>query len=707
MKTLRQRIEGLLYRDLELRADSIIDADERLVRVVASTEFAVLRQSFFAAPWFETLGHKRAEVDLDRLKKGAPVLYNHDRFDRANRIGVVEEAKLNSKDKRIEATIRISKRADVDDIWTDIRDGILKNISVGYTVNERVLTREGKGEPDEFRITSWSPAEISLVAVGADPNAQVGRDLGDDLCYRVFNLEPELNERRLNEMFTFDKDGNPIGNTPETRAAILAGTATRQDGTPYVPTDEVRAALTAQANPPVVTPAPAAAPATVTPIDDAATRDAGILEGRKAERQRVADINALFAPFNGVHDAVRTAAIEGDTDIEATRALLLDALGANSAPAGGDVRVELSDDATDKFIRAANLSIAVRGGFATPEERTEVVQTGFRGFTLYDLARRALEMSGQNADRFGKLELVGRAFTTSDFPLLLADAANKSMLRGWDEAEETWARWMNTGSLSDFKVGNLVNLSSFENLTQINENGEYTFGAFQEEGQTIQLATYGKMFGISRQAVINDDLNAFTRIPSAMGRAASRTVGDIAYGVLTANGIIGDGVALFDAAHNNLNESGAGGTPLTQDAAGVAALSAMDVAMGTQTDVSGNATALNIEPSFLIVPRVLKRIAVSLMSDTTAPGQANPGISNQVANLAEVVAEARLDANSATRYYLAAKGDTIQVAFLDGNQSPTLEQQAGWSIDGTEYKVRIDAAAAAEDYRGLQQDDGA
>ena len=703
MKTLRQRIEGLLYRDLELRADSIISEDERLVRVVASTEYPVLRRSFFSAPWYETLGHKRAEVDLDRLKRGAPVLYNHDTFDRSNRIGVVEEAKLNSKDKRIEATIRISKRSDVDDIWTDIRDGILKNISVGYQVNERVLTREGKGEPDEFRITSWSPAEISLVAVGADPNAQVGRNLGDDLCYRVFDLEPK---RSNNEMFKYDASGNPLGDSPETRAAILAGTATRQDGSPYVPTDEVRAALTAlNATPPVVTPAPAAV--NVTPIDEKAVREAGILEGRKAEQTRVAEINALFVPFNGDHDAVRSAAITNGTDVEATRGLLLDALGAGSSPAGGDARIELGDDATDKFIRAANLSIAVRAGFATPEERTEVGTTGFRGFTLYDLARRALEMSGQNADRFGKLELVGRAFTTSDFPLLLADAANKSMLRGWDEAEETWNRWMNTGSLSDFKVGNLVNLSSFENLSQINENGEYTFGAFQEEGQTIQLATYGKMFGISRQAVINDDLNAFTRIPSAMGRAASRTVGDIAYGVLTANAAIGDGLALFIAAHNNLNESGAGGTPLTQDAAGVAALSAMDVAMGTQTDVSGNATALNIEPAFLIVPRVLKRIAVSLMSDTTAPGQANPGVSNQVAGLAEVVAEARLDADSATRYYLAARGDTIQVAFLDGNQAPVLEQQAGWSIDGTEYKVRIDAAAAAEDFRGLQRDDGA
>jgi len=704
MKTLKQRIEGMLFREMEFRADGIVDEQERIIKVVASTETPVMRRSFFSSPWLETLGHKRGEVDLDRLKKGAPVLYNHNMFSRADRIGVVESAKLNSKERRIEATIRISKRDDVDDIWTDVRDGILKNISVGYTVNERVLTREGKGEPDEFRITSWSPGEISLVPLGADLNAQVGARLGDAMEYRIFDIE---NERSNTDMkFRYDALGNPIPDTPEARAAILAGTATRSDGSPYAPTDEVRAAIQAQDKP-----APAATPAPGTVVDlDAersAARDEGVTEGRKAEQTRVADINALFAQFPD-QDAIRSAAITDGTDVEATRALLLDALGKDSGPVGGDAqRIEAGDDATDKFIRAGNLAIAVRAGFATDDERIEVGKTGFRGFTLYDLARRSLELSGQNADRFGKLELVGRAFTTSDFPLLLQDAANKSMLRGWDEAEETWAQWMNSGSLADFKIGNLVNLSSFEALTLVNEDGEYTYGSFQDEGQTIQLATYGKLFAISRQSIINDDLNAFTRIPSAMGRAASRTVGDIAYGALTANAALSDGIVLFHASHNNLNESGAGGTPLSNDAAGVAALAAMDVAMGTQTDASASATALNINPSFLVVPRVLKRIAVSLMANTSEPGQANPGIANSVAGLASVVSDARLDADSATRYYLAARGDTLQVAFLDGNQAPMLEQQAGWAIDGTEYKVRIDVAAAAEDFRGLQRDDGA
>ena len=208
LRKLKQRIEGTLFREMEFRADGIVDEGERVIKVVASTETPVLRRSFFAAPWLETLGHKRGEVNLDRLKKGAPVLYNHNMHSRADRIGVVETATLNSKERRIEATIRLSKRDDVDDIWTDVRDGILKNISVGYSIDERTLTREGKGEPDEFRITSWSPGEISLVPLGADINAQVGARLGDAMEYRIFDIETK---RSNNEMFTYDTDGNPIG----------------------------------------------------------------------------------------------------------------------------------------------------------------------------------------------------------------------------------------------------------------------------------------------------------------------------------------------------------------------------------------------------------------------------------------------------------------------------------------------------------------
>ncbi len=690
-RELRQRVEGTLYRNIDLRKHGVIDVENRTVHISISSETAVLRQTFFSEPWLETLGHKRGEVNLDRLKNGATLHYNHSR-DRADRLGVVESATI--VDKRIEVDVRFSKNKRVNDVWDDVRDGILRNVSVGYRINERKLMREGAtGGPDEFRITSWTPMEVSFVDIPADPTVGVGRDDAGNLAYRIVNLETEGN------IMKFDTNGNPVPETDADRAAIAAGTATREDGSPY------KAPVAAAPQP--------AQPVRASVIELDTARDEGKAEGRREENTRRQDITALFTPFGDDHNDVRDDAIKDNRSVAETRSLLLTAIGAESTPAAGEAtRIEAGEVGLDNFKRDAILSIAVRSGFASDEERATELKTGLRGYTLFELARRSLELSGVDTGRMDKMALVGRAFTTSDFPLILADAANKSMLKGFSEAPETWQTWAQTGNLSDFKLGRRVNLSSFNDLELVNEDGEYKYGSFSEQGETIQLATYGKLFAISRQSIINDDLGAFTRIPGAMGRAASRVVGDLAYGALTSNPLMGDGQVLFIGSttlHKNLNLSGAGGTPLTANAAGIAAIAAMRNGMALQSDASGSATGLNIRPSFMLVPVVLEDVARSLMTDTTEPGQANPGVRNTVRGLAEVISDPRLDADSATRYYLAAgqQFDTIEVAFLDGNQSPVLEQQAGWSIDGTEYKVRIDVAAAPMEFRTWQRDDGA
>ena len=677
----RQRIEGVLYREVPLSREAIVDEEERTVRISFSSELPVLRASWFEDPWLETLGHKDGEMNLSRLENGATVHYNHSR-KREDRIGVVESASV--RKGRGEALVRLSRNARVDDVWDDIKDGLLRNVSVGYSIDERKLVRDGSsGEPDEYRVTRWTPMEISFVDIPADHTVGVGRDAPDSLafrapgvpaageCYRVVNLEPSKEETTVDNT----RDVTPADDGKK----VDEGTRTAEQ---VVDLDKVR--------------------------KDAAA------DGRRMEAERRTEIRSLFEDFKvqlgEEFEAERDACIDdAECNVEDARKRLLKALGKGSGPIGSDARVEAGEAEEDKFSRGAGLAIAVRAGISlSDKERQEAMTAGLRGFTLLEFARKYLEFNGENTARLGKLDLVGRAFTTSDFPLLLQDASNKMMLKGYDEAPETWRVWAQTGSLSDFKVGNRLNLSSFDDLELVNEAGEFKYGTFTEEGETIQLATYGKLFSISRQAIINDDLSAFTRIPQRMGRSASRVVGDLAYGAITSNPTMGDGVALFNAAHNNLNESGAGGTPLTADAAGVAALAAMDVAMGLQTDISGNATALNIRPAYLLVPRVLERIATQLMSDTTAPGQANPGVTNTVRGLAEVVSDPRLDADSATRYYLAAgqSYDTVEVAFLDGVEAPMLEQQQGWTVDGTEFKVRIDVGVAPTAWRTWQRDDG-
>ncbi|MEL0625302.1 Mu-like prophage major head subunit gpT family protein, partial [Marinomonas arenicola] len=73
-----------------------------------------------------------------------------------------------------------------------------------------------------------------------------------------------------------------------------------------------------------------------------------------------------------------------------------------------------------------------------------------------------------------------------------------------------------------------------------------------DNAEQIQLATYGRLFSISRQTIINDDLQAFTKLPMKMGRAAIRTVGDLVYALLMSNPNMKDGKSLFHADHNNI-----------------------------------------------------------------------------------------------------------------------------------------------------------
>jgi len=95
---------------------------------------------------------------------------------------------------------------------------------------------------------------------------------------------------------------------------------------------------------------------------------------------------------------------------------------------------------------------------------------------------------------------------------------------------------------------------------------------------------------------------------------------------------------------------------------------------------------------------------MQVLRSTSVPGgESNSGIMNPVANMGEMVVESRLDQSNPDQWFVAAEqgADTIEVAYLDGQDTPYLEQQEGWSVDGVSFKVRIDAGVAPLDYRGL------
>ena len=326
---------------------------------------------------------------------------------------------------------------------------------------------------------------------------------------------------------------------------------------------------------------------------------------------------------------------------------------------------------------------------------------------MIDIARACLERNGILKRGMSQMDIIGEAMVmraihgVADFPNLLANVANSSIQMAYEEAEETWRLWARVGNLSDFKLTDRPNLSAFEDLPVVLDKADYTEGSFSDLKESMQLATYGRIFKLTRQAMINDNLDGLGRIPASMARAAARTVGTLAYNVLINNAAMNqDAEAVFSAAHTNDNDDpGSVGVTNAQIATG-------KLAMSKQTDPSGNAT-LGIKPSFLLLPTSMAdngRVVMNAEYEPgTAPGNLQP---NPHKGLMQVVEEHRLEAETDKPWFMVASkaaAETVEVAFLDGQDSPTLEQDDPFTYDGVTFKVRIDAAAQAIDFRGMQR----
>ena len=156
------------------------------------------------------------------------------------------------------------------------------------------------------------------------------------------------------------------------------------------------------------------------------------------------------------------------------------------------------------------------------------------------------------------MAIAERAFmATSDLPIILSNVANKSLRTAYEAAPRTFTTWARRTTAPDFKTINRIFMSDAPKLEKVTENGEFKRGVVSEGQETYQLATVGKVIGLTRQAIVNDDMSAFTRIPAMFATAAANYESDIVYAILTANAALADGSALFHAAnHANLTSTG-------------------------------------------------------------------------------------------------------------------------------------------------------
>ena len=436
-----------------------------------------------------------------------------------------------------------------------------------------------------------------------------------------------------------------------------------------------------------------------------ARAQAAVEADRQAEAQRREAVRAVFAPFASrqrVAELQQQIMDDRTVTVEAAQSQLLAHLGQGSEPVQG-AHISAGRDERDGFREGVEAFLRHRAGDRSEAVAQAMQGNEFRGLTLREIARASLTRANVSASGRA-MDVVGMALThtSSDFPRILENIANNQLLRGFNEVVEAFPQYTHQGELSDFKPSARSGLGPFQSLEKIGEGGEYQYGTVGDRGEPIQLVTFGKLFGLSRQLIINDDLGALMDAPRKVGQAARRTIGIEVVRHLTSNPVMRDGEQLFSAAHNNL---------LSGAAITTASVDAMRAKMATQK-LADDGDIIPVQLARLVTPSALGGRARSVANSEFEVGATNTNSRavNYVRGSFEVVEEPRLDAVSAAAWYGfadPAQFDCIEVAYLDGVSEPYVEQKEGWTRDGIELKGRIDFAVKALESITMARNPGA
>ena len=417
-------------------------------------------------------------------------------------------------------------------------------------------------------------------------------------------------------------------------------------------------------------------------VNAEAERQAAVAE----ERARVREIGTMCRQF-GVDDVPY---INDGMSVEAVRAAILDKLAQERKAQPVTVQI----DEMDKFRAAATDGLAMRAGMAV--ENSAPGAEEFRGKRMMRLAAECVERElGKSTHAMDDETIVREALTgTGAFPGILSNVAHKSMAQAYQSAPTTYQLWTAQGSNSDFKDATRYRLSEADTLEKMNESGEFQAGGVTEGAAKTSIATYGRMFSLTRQAIINDDMGALQQLPAIYGAAARRMINKMVYKMLQSNPKV-EGAQLFHADHKNL---------CAEDIS-IEGLAKMKAAMAKQKNIKG-AEYLNIQPAFLICPVELEVQAAQLISSVVDPTKAN-ATPNPFANKMTVISEPELE--DAKAFYLAAAAGiapTIEVTSLNGNLTPTMERAEQFDTLGIKWRIYMDVGVNLLDYRGIQKSTG-
>jgi hypothetical protein len=489
----------------------------------------------------------------------------------------------------------------------------------------------------EFRATSWEIHEVSVVPVGADPGATIQASDSERHPCRVNFMGETIMRRKkcakCGEKFAADFEGTEC---PNEECGIDLAEAARE-------------------------------------------RDELARAGRIHELAAHFEAGEVWAQRHiGAGSSIEEAAADGRR-LAAARAPHID----------GNVTFGVDYDSPGARVESMAEALAARaqGKEPTPQGHR------YFGETLVGCAfemLRALGHAGGLDPRRHAGRIVELAHTTTDFPLLLGNVLNKMFLPAYELAQPTYRMIGARKTFNDFRPHRFVRRGDFPIPLQVGEGGEITEGTMGENQETVSCLTFARIFNISRVALVNDDLGAFTDLATG----AAQRVADFENAhffntcILAGSGLgpdLSDGVAVYNAAHANVTGAGA----LSVDLIGAG----RGLMMG-QEGIDG--LKLNVQPRYLLTSPASLTAAEQHVATITP---ADVDTVNPFAGKLIAIGDANL---TGTRFYLLADPARLPqyvYGHLDGFEGPRVEVRRGWETEGTQVKVVTDYGVGAIEFR--------
>ena len=618
------------------------------------------------------------------IPESVPLLANHENRTDA-RVGMVK-AKVVDGTLAIEGEI-VSESTGAGDIIAQARSGADWQLSIGADVRQAEVIQaamevNGKRQEGPFHLVRASVLrEVSVVAVGAD------RATTMQVAAKFVLHNPDEGD-------TMPKENS--NDVTAQAAEIHPGQSTRPE----------TAAATAE---------PAAVQAAAEPAAIQATADVNTLardaatSAVKAERERVGAIQSVC---NGEFPEIEREAIKGGWSPDVVTRKVLETVRAERPSASVAISVKtapVGDDMRRTIEAALCLRCGVGGDALEKTYGGKVVEAGMRemDMPLKQLVIECMKLDGIPYSRGFDNETIRAAFSSVSLPGILSNVANKKLLQSYEAQPVTATRLCSTGDLNDFKENDRFRLTDVGDLLPIAPDGEIKDGGVVEESAKNQLDTYGKKFCLTRKMIINDDLGAFMKVPTAMGNRAARLIDQLFFSRLLKNPIQADGKALFHGTRKNLL------TGATSALSGDALKKAIQVFLD-QVDADGQ--PISVEPRYLLVPTALKHLAIELTRGATlvmsggADNTVRPAINVLADENLQVVsspylANAAYDGASDVAWYLFGAPeqiDTFEIGFLNGKRTPTVERgETDFNTLGMWFRVYFDLGVREQDHRGM------